>query len=167
MLPKVSHRPLIVSQGKGTYIFTFQVLLHPTTPLQRSIVLRCTLHRGKPILPAIESDQDSETEVFLSPRGKTDPETPYKPFTTGSEKTITSTPQRLPDSPFPRSLSPKPYKNPGTPYRNVNPPHRDPSSDPSAQTSPPALEIKRDSFKSTESESEGEKTPTAEPKEFP
>ena len=115
----------------------------------------------------IESDQDSETEVFLSPRGKTDPETPYKPFMTGSEKTITSTPQRLPDSPFPRSLSPKPYKNPGTPYRKVDPPHRDPSSDPLAQTSPPASEIRRDSFKSTESESEGEKTPTAEPKESP
>ena len=86
---------------------------------------------------------------------------------TGSEKTITSIPQRLPDSPFPRSLSPKPYKNPGTPYRKVDPPHGDPSSDPLAQTSPPASEIRRDSFKSTESESEGEKTPTAEPKESP
>ena len=112
----------------------------------------------------IESDQDSETEVFLSPRGKTDPKTPDKPFMTGSEKTIPSTPQRLPDSPFPRSLSPKPYRNPG---RKVDPPNRDPSSDPSAQTSPPAVEIRKDSFKSTESESEGEKTPTAEPKESP
>ena len=49
----------------------------------------------------------------------------------------------------------------------MDPPHGDPSSDPLAQTSPPALEIRRDSFKSTESESEGEKTPTAEPEESP
>ena len=47
----------------------------------------------------------------------------------------------------------------------MDPPHGDPGTDPSAQTSPPALEIRKDSFKSTESESEGEKNPTAKPKE--
>ena len=108
----------------------------------------------------IESDQDSGTEVFLSPRGKTDPETPYKPFMTGSEKTITSTPQRLPDSPFPRSLSPKPYKNPGTPIKKWIHPTETQVQTLSSNKSP-CIRNKERLFKSTESESEGEKTPTA------
>ena len=90
MLPKVSHRPLIVSQRKGTHNFTFQVLLHPTTPLQRSIVLRCTLHRGKPILLPLSLTKILRQRSSLV-LGERHPETPYKPFTTGSEKTITST----------------------------------------------------------------------------
>ena len=144
----------------------FQVLLHPTTPLQRSIVLRCTLHRGKPILLPLSLTKilRQRSSLVLGERLILKPPTNLLQL---EVKKLTSTPQRLPDSPFPRSLSPKPYKNPGIPYRKVDPPHRDPSSDPSAQTSPPALEIRRDSFKGTESESEGEKTPTAEPKESP
>ena len=132
MLPKVSHRPLIVFPEERNLHFYIPGSLpshHSPTEVD-SPKVHTPQRKTNPA--AIESDQDSETEVFLSPRGKTDPETPYKPFTTGSEKTITSTPQRLPDSPFPISLSPKPYKNPGTPYRKVDPPHRDPSSDPLA-----------------------------------
>ena len=67
-------------------------------------------------------------------------------------------PQRLPDSPFPRKISPKPYKNPGTPYRKVDPPHSVPRPD---------LDKTGDCFEGTESDSEGERTFTAEPKVTP
>ena len=43
--------------------------------------------------------------------------------TTGlkAEETITVGPKRLPDSPFPKIVSPIPYRRPGTPYRKVDP----------------------------------------------
>ena len=36
------------------------------------------------------------------------------------EEPITVGPKRLPDSPFPKQLSPTPYRRPGTPYRKVD-----------------------------------------------
>ena len=44
--------------------------------------------------------------------------------TTGSkhEEPITVAPKRLPDSPFPKRVSPVPYHRPSTPYRKVDPP---------------------------------------------
>ena len=115
----------------------------------------------------IESDQESESDVFFSPLGSTGPKAKYKAYMTGSEVSITSTPQRLPDSAFPRSLNPKPYQNPGTPCRKVDPPHSNPSFDTSSWESSPALERTEGPFEGTKSESEGEITPTAEPKETP
>ena len=42
--------------------------------------------------------------------------------TTGlkAEQLITVGPQKLPDSPFPKRVSPVPYHRPGTPYRKVD-----------------------------------------------
>ena len=37
-----------------------------------------------------------------------------------SEEPITEGPKRLPDSPFPKRVSPLPYHRPGTPYRKVD-----------------------------------------------
>ena len=42
-----------------------------------------------------------------------------------SEEPIITAPQRLPDSPFPKRLSPIPYQRPGTPYRKVDLPGRE------------------------------------------
>ena len=42
-----------------------------------------------------------------------------------SEEPIITAPQRLPDSPLPRRLSPIPYQRPGTPYRKVDLPGRE------------------------------------------
>ena len=39
-----------------------------------------------------------------------------------AEEPITVGPKRLPDSPFPKRVSPIPYHRPGTPYRKVDPP---------------------------------------------
>ena len=44
---------------------------------------------------------------------------------TKSEEPITVAPQRLPDSPFPKRVSPIPYHRSGTPYRKVDPPGRE------------------------------------------
>ena len=80
--------------------------------------------------------------------------------TTGykAEMPITVGPKRLPDSPFPKRLSPTPYHRPGTPYRKVDPP--------GSEESPETLGAENlakpdDSF---EVDSESEKTLTEEPK---
>ena len=109
----------------------------------------------------IQSDQ--EAEVSSSPSGKTGSKTKTR---TGSEVPITSAPQRLPDSPFPRKISPKPYKNPGTPYRKVDSPHRDPGVDTPGAGSP-YLDKTGDPFEGADSDSESEKTLTAEPEVTP
>ena len=72
----------------------------------------------------IQSDQ--ETKDPSSASWKTVPSTNTTPHKTGGEVPITSTPQRLPDSPFPTRTSPNLYKQLGTPYRKVDPPHSDP-----------------------------------------
>ena len=71
---------------------------------------------------------------------------------TESEEPITTAPQRLPDSPFPKRLSPIPYQRPGTPYRKVDLPGRETG----------ILDTTDDSF---EIDSESERTLTEEPKE--
>ena len=113
-----------------------------------------TVHtpRKKRAEPIIESDQ--EAEATPSHVGKAGLET-------GSEEPITRVPQRLPDSPFPKKLSPKPYQRPGTPYRKVNLPYRDTGPD-TKETE--ILDKTDDSF---EIDSESERTLTEEPKETP
>ena len=81
--------------------------------------------------------------------------------TTGSKskEPITAAPQRLPDSPFPKRVSPIPYHRPGTPYKKVDPPGREKE----------VLETRifdktDDSF---EIDSESERTLTEESKETP
>ena len=80
--------------------------------------------------------------------------------TTGykAEAPITVGPKRLPDSPFPKRLSPTPYHRPGTPYRKVDPP--------GTEESPETLGAENlakpdDSF---EVDPESERTLTEEPK---
>ena len=72
-----------------------------------------------------------------------------------SEEPIMTPPQRLPDSPFPKRLSPIPYHRPGTPYRKV---------DLSGREETGILDKTDDSF---EIDSESERTLTKEPKESP
>ena len=76
--------------------------------------------------------------------------------TTGSknEEPIAIAPQRLPDSPFPKRLSPIPYQRPGTPYRKVDLPGRETG----------ILDKTDDLF---EIDSESERTLTEEHKETP
>ena len=90
---------------------------------------------------------ESEREVVASPSHV---------GTTGlkSEEPIAVAPQRLPDSPFPKRLSPIPYQRPGTPYRKVDLPGRETG----------ILDKTDDSF---EIDSESEKMLTEEPKETP
>ena len=74
---------------------------------------------------------------------------------TRSEEPLTTAPQRLPDSPFPKRLSPRPYQRPGTPYRKV---------DLSGREDTGILDKTDDSF---EIDSESEIMLTEEPKETP
>ena len=69
---------------------------------------------------------------------------------------ITVGPQRLPDSPFPKIVSPIPYHTPSTPYRKVDPPGKE--TEVSETT---ILDKTDDSF---EIDSESERTLTEEPK---
>ena len=75
------------------------------------------------------------------------------------EEPITVGPKRLPDSPFPKRVSPIPYHRPGTPYRRVDPP--------GGEIVPETLETgildKTDDF--FEIDSESERTLTEEPTE--
>ena len=79
--------------------------------------------------------------------------------TTGqkTEESLTVGPRRLPDSPFPKRVSPIPYHRPGTPYRKVDPPGKEPET---LETG--ILDKADDSF---EIDSESERTLTEEPKE--
>ena len=78
--------------------------------------------------------------------------------TTGlkTEEPITVGPQRLPDSPFPKRVSPIPYHRPDTPYRKVDPPVKEKESETTN------LDRTDDSF---EIDSESERTLTEEPRE--
>ena len=76
-----------------------------------------------------------------------------------SEEPITVAPQRLPDSPFPKRVSPIPYHRPGTPYRKVDLPGRETEA---LETG--IVDKTDDSF---EIDSERERTLTEEPKETP
>ena len=76
-----------------------------------------------------------------------------------SEEPITKAPQRLPDSPFPKRLSPIPYHRRGMPYRKVDPPGRV-----TEVLETGILDKTEDSF---EIDSESERTLTQEPKETP
>ena len=76
-----------------------------------------------------------------------------------SEEPITVAPQSLPDSLFPKSVSPLPYHRPGTPYRKVDLPGRETEA---LETG--ILDKTDDSF---EIDSESKKTLTEEPKETP
>ena len=76
-----------------------------------------------------------------------------------SEEPITVAPQRLPDSPFPKRVSPIPYHRPGTPYRKVDPPGRE-----TEVLETGILDKTDDSF---EIDSESERTLTEESKETP
>ena len=108
----------------------------------------------------IESDQ--EAEVNPSHSGETGAKTKTK---TGNEVPITTAPQRLPDSPFLKRISPKSYQRPGTPYRKVDPPHREDKSSTPGVGSPDLG--KPDDPIETDSDSEGKITFRAEPKETP
>ena len=72
-----------------------------------------------------------------------------------TEEPITVGPQRLPDSPFPKRVSPIPYHRPGTPYRKVDLPGGETASETAI------LDRTDDSF---EIDSESERTLTEEPK---
>ena len=71
-----------------------------------------------------------------------------------SEGPVNIAPQRLPDSPFPKRLSPIPYQRPGTTYRKVDPPGRETG----------ILDKTYDSF---EIDSESERMLTEEPRKTP
>ena len=75
-----------------------------------------------------------------------------------AEKPITVGPKRLPDSPFPKRVSPKPYHRPGTPYRKVDPPGKE------IETLEAGILDKTDDL--FEIDSESERTLTEEPKEL-
>ena len=81
--------------------------------------------------------------------------------TTGlkAEETITVGPKRLPDSPFPKRVSPILYHKPGTPYRRVDLPGGEIATE-TLETG--ILDKTDDSF---EIDSESERTLTEEPKE--
>ena len=74
-----------------------------------------------------------------------------------AEEPITVGPKRLPDSPFPKQLSPTPYHRPGTPYRKVDPPEEI-----EPETLGAGILDKPDN--SFEVDSESERTLTEEPK---
>ena len=76
-----------------------------------------------------------------------------------AEEPITVGPKRLPDSPFPKRVSPIPYHRPGTPYRRVD--------RPGGEIAPETLEtgILDKTDDSFEIDSESERTLTEEPKE--
>ena len=80
--------------------------------------------------------------------------------TTGykAEAPITVGPKRLPDSPFPKQLSPTPYPRPGTLYRKVDPP----GTEESPETLGAGIVAKPDN--SFEVDPESERTLTEEPK---
>ena len=71
------------------------------TPLPKDFISP-TVHTPKRDAPKFDQSLES-----LSPRLK-------------AEEPITGGPKRLPDSPFPKQLSPTPYHRPGTPYRKVD-----------------------------------------------
>ena len=81
--------------------------------------------------------------------------------TTGlkAEEPITAGPKSLPDSPFPKRLSPIPYHRPGTPYRKVDLP----GAELAIETLESGILDKTDD--SFEIDSESERTLTEEPKE--
>ena len=99
-------------------------------------------------VPNIESEK--EAVALLSHVGMTGSK---------GEEPITKTPQRLPDSPFPKRLSPTPYHRPGTPYRKVDPPGR--------ETEVFETGILDKTHDSCEIGSESERTLTEEHKETP
>ena len=76
-----------------------------------------------------------------------------------AEEPITVGHERLPDSPFPKRVSPIPYHRPGTPYRRVDPPGGEIATE-TLETG--ILDKTDDSF---EIDSESERTLTEEPKE--
>ena len=80
--------------------------------------------------------------------------------TTGlkAEEPITVGPKRLPDSPFPKRVSPIPYHRPGTPYRRVDLP----GGEIATETLETGILDKTD--ESFEIDSESERTLTEEPK---
>ena len=75
------------------------------------------------------------------------------------EEPITVGPKRLPDSPFPKQLSPTPYHRPGTPYRKVDLPG---TEELVTETLGAGILTKADD--SFEIDSESERTLTEEPK---
>ena len=85
---------------KGLY------LVVPDSPHHQKIVsTNPTVHTPKRAAHKIEQDLDAPS------LGKTG----FK-----AEEPITVGPKRLPDSPFPKRVSPLPYHRPGTPYRKVD-----------------------------------------------
>ena len=75
-----------------------------------------------------------------------------------AEEPITVGPKRLPDSPFPKRVSPILYHRPGTPYRKVDPPGTEIVPE---TLGAGILDKAEDSF---EVDSESERTLTEEPK---
>ena len=92
---------------------------------------------------------ESEKEAVASPGHVT-----MTGSKSGGAEPIITAPQRLPDSPFHKRLSPGPCQRPGTPYRKVDLPGRETE----------ILDKTDDSF---EIDSESERTLTEEPKETP
>ena len=125
---------------------------HQKFPTERDSPTVHTPRKKRPQI--IESDKGAEASP--SHVGKTGLET-------GSEEPITKAPQRLPDSLFPKKLSPKPYQRPGTPYRKVDLPCREAGPD-TKEIETGILDRTDDSF---EIDSESERTLTEEPKETP
>ena len=76
-------------------------------PLPKDFSTSPMVHTPKRAAQKFEQSLDSPSERT----------TGYK-----AEEPITVGPKRLPDSPFPKRLSPTSYHRPGTPYRKVDPP---------------------------------------------
>ena len=75
-----------------------------------------TVHTPKTVRAACNIESEKQAVASPSHVGTTGSE---------SEKPITVPPKRLPDSPFPKRVSPIPYHRPGTHYRKVDPPGRE------------------------------------------
>ena len=119
-------------------------LVVPDSPPHQKIVSTGpTVHTSKRAAHKIEQDLDSPSH------GKTG----LKP-----EEPITVGPKRLPDSPFPKRVSPIPYHRPGTPYRKVDLPGTEIVPE---TLGAGILDKAEDSF---EVDSESERTLTEEPK---
>ena len=109
-----------------------------------------TVHTPKTIRAACNIESEKQAVASPSHVGMTGSK---------SEEPITVAPQRLPDSPFPKRVSPIPYHRPGTPYRKVDPPGRE-----TEVLETGILDKTDDLF---EIDSESERTLTEEPKETP